>query len=159
MLGSLPTGRLPHRPREPPRPAPAVGTLVSDAAGDVVPASLRGCTSRSGSACIPLLLLKLWAVYPKLWQWPPARNLLHVAERGVALAAGGSARSSSCLTGLQNIFYWYSWPFFFTTVHYWTAWVLAGSVLLHISIKWIEINSGWSSALAGSRPDRQQDVT
>ena len=56
------------------------------------------------------------------------------------------------LTGLQNIFYWYSWPFFFTTVHYWTAWVLAGSVLLHVSIKWIEIRNGWSSRLTESSP-------
>lgn len=99
-----------------------------------------------GLACIPLLLLKLWAVYPKLWQWPPARNLLHVAERGSLLLLVGSA-VFQLLTGLQNIFYWYSWPFFFTTVHYWTAWVLAGSVLLHVSIKWVEIRSGWSTAL------------
>ena len=106
-----------------------------------------------GLACIPLLLLKLWAVYPKLWQWPPARNLLHAAERGSLLLLVGSA-VFELLTGLQNIFYWYSWPFFFTTVHYWTAWVLAGSVLLHISIKWIEIKSGWSSALAASPPER-----
>ncbi len=100
-----------------------------------------------GLACIPLLLLKLWAVYPKLWQWPPARNLLHIAERGSLLLLVGSA-VFQLLTGLQNIFYWYSWPFFFTTVHYWTAWVLAGSVLLHVSIKWVEIRTGWSSALA-----------
>ncbi len=100
-----------------------------------------------GLACVPLLLLKLWAVYPKLWQWPPARNLLHVAERASLLLLVGSA-IFELLTGLQNIFYWYSWPFFFTTVHYWTAWVLAGSVLLHISIKWIEIRAGWSSTLA-----------
>jgi DMSO/TMAO reductase YedYZ molybdopterin-dependent catalytic subunit len=99
-----------------------------------------------GLACIPLLLLKLWAVYPKLWQWPPARNLLHIAERGSLLLLVGSA-IFELLTGLQNIFYWYSWPFFFTTVHYWTAWVLAGSVLLHISVKWVEIRTGWSSAL------------
>jgi DMSO/TMAO reductase YedYZ molybdopterin-dependent catalytic subunit len=99
-----------------------------------------------GLACIPLLLLKLWAVYPKLWQWPPARNLLHIAERGSLLLLVGSA-IFELLTGLQNIFYWYSWPFFFTTVHYWTAWVLAGSVLLHISIKWVEIRTGWGSAL------------
>ena len=104
-----------------------------------------------GLACIPLLLLKLWAVYPKLWQWPPARNLVHVAERGSLLLLVGSA-IFQLLTGLQNIFYWYSWPFFFTTVHYWTAWVLAGSVLLHISIKWVEIRSGWSSPLSETSP-------
>ena len=57
-----------------------------------------------GLACIPLLLLKLWAVYPKLWQWPPARNLLHVAERGSLLLLVGSA-IFELLTGLQNIFY------------------------------------------------------
>ena len=104
-----------------------------------------------GLACIPLLLLKLWSVYPRLWQWPPTRNLLHVAERGSLLLLVGSA-VFQLLTGLQNIFYWYSWPFFFTTVHYWTAWVLAGSVLLHVSVKWVEIRSGWSSALGTSPP-------
>src|SRR5207253_3995757 len=41
-----------------------------------------------------------------------------------------------------------SWSFFFTTVHYWTAWVLAGSVLLHVSVKWIQIRTGWGSSLA-----------
>jgi DMSO/TMAO reductase YedYZ molybdopterin-dependent catalytic subunit len=114
-----------------------------------------------GLACIPLLLLKLWSVYPKLWQWPPAKNLVHAAERGSLLLLVGSA-IFQLLTGLQNIFYWYSWPFFFTTVHYWTAWVLAGSVLLHVSIKWVEIKTGWGAPLtetpAPETPQPEQEA-
>ena len=71
---------------------------------------------------------------------------MHAAERASLLLLVGSA-IFQLLTGLQNIFYWYSWPFFFTTAHYWTAWVLAGSVLLHVSIKWVEIKTGWGSTL------------
>ncbi|MDX6434290.1 MAG: hypothetical protein QOE54_6656 [Streptosporangiaceae bacterium] len=35
----------------------------------------------TGIASIPLLLVKLWTVYPKLWEWPPARSILHALER------------------------------------------------------------------------------
>lgn len=35
-----------------------------------------------GLATIPLLLAKLWSVYPRLWQWPPFRSLSHAVERG-----------------------------------------------------------------------------
>ncbi|MEO8889004.1 MAG: molybdopterin-binding protein, partial [Jatrophihabitantaceae bacterium] len=35
----------------------------------------------TGITSIPLLLVKLWAVYPKLFEWPPARSLVHALER------------------------------------------------------------------------------
>jgi DMSO/TMAO reductase YedYZ molybdopterin-dependent catalytic subunit len=111
----------------------------------------QGLHVASGIACIPLLFLKLWSVYPRLWQWPPARNLVHIAERLSLLLMVG-ATAFQLLTGLMNIFYWYAWPFFFTDTHYWTAWVVAGSVLLHVSIKWSIIRSTRRGAVNSARP-------
>jgi DMSO/TMAO reductase YedYZ molybdopterin-dependent catalytic subunit len=107
----------------------------------------QGLHVATGIATIPLLLVKLWSVYPRLWQWPPARNLLHAFERLSLLVLVGSA-VMELLSGLQNIFYWYPWGFFFTTTHYWTAWILAGSVLVHVAVKWVDIRTGWKAPLA-----------
>src|SRR5207244_11518566 len=41
----------------------------------------QGLHVATGIASIPLLLAKLWTVYPLLWTWPPARNVAHAVER------------------------------------------------------------------------------
>jgi DMSO/TMAO reductase YedYZ molybdopterin-dependent catalytic subunit len=110
----------------------------------------QGVHVASGLACIPLLLVKLWSVYPRLWAWPPVRGVVHAAERLSLLVLVGSA-VLQLFSGLTNIFYWYPWPFFFTTAHYWTAWVLAGSVMLHVAIKWPRIAAGWRTRLEPAR--------
>ena len=89
----------------------------------------------TGLALIPLLSLKLWSVHPKLWVWPPFRDSWHAVERLslTVLVATGLFQVAS---GLLNIFLWYQpMGFFFTVAHYWTAWALAGSVLIHIGVK------------------------
>lgn len=59
-----------------------------------------------GMATIPLLLAKLWTVYPKFWQWPPLRGLAHALQRAVVLLlVGGSL--FQLVTGLFNVDYWY----------------------------------------------------
>ena len=35
----------------------------------------QGLHVATGVACIPLLLVKLWSVYPNLFRWPPLRRL------------------------------------------------------------------------------------
>ncbi|MDT4912093.1 MAG: hypothetical protein QOC66_1221, partial [Pseudonocardiales bacterium] len=35
----------------------------------------------TGTAAIPLLLVKLWSVFPKLFAWPPVKSALHALER------------------------------------------------------------------------------
>lgn len=89
----------------------------------------------TGLALIPLLSLKLWSVHPKLWRWPPFRDPLHAIER-LSLAVLVATALFQVASGLLNIFRWYQpMGFFFTVAHYWTAWALAGSVLIHIGVK------------------------
>jgi len=50
----------------------------------------QGIHVTTGIASVPLLLAKLWTVYPRLLQWPPVRGLVHAVERvlvGVLVAA------------------------------------------------------------------------
>src|SRR5213082_3400529 len=34
----------------------------------------------TGLVSVPLLLAKLWSVFPKLFEWPPARSVVHALE-------------------------------------------------------------------------------
>jgi DMSO/TMAO reductase YedYZ molybdopterin-dependent catalytic subunit len=85
----------------------------------------------SGLATIPLLLGKLWTVYPRLWQWPPVRGLAHAVERAALVPlVGGSI--FLLVTGVTNIDYWYPYQFFFKTAHFWTAWITVGALVVHV---------------------------
>ncbi|RKS73508.1 DMSO/TMAO reductase YedYZ molybdopterin-dependent catalytic subunit [Actinomadura pelletieri DSM 43383] len=88
-----------------------------------------------GLATVPLLLAKLWTVYPKLWQWPPVRSLTHAARRLAIFALVGGALFQT-VTGVLNIGYWYAFPFLFTTAHYWTAYIVFGALLIHAADRW-----------------------
>ena len=97
---------------------------------------------------IPLLLLKLWTVYPLFWAWPPAPTLLRAIER---LTLGVLVASSlfELLTGFLNILGWYPWHFGFVQTHFWVAWVVAGSILLHVAVKLPVIRRGLATPLDG----------
>src|ERR1700712_3517543 len=41
----------------------------------------QGLHVATGVASIPLLLVKLWSVYPNLFRWPPVRSIKHALER------------------------------------------------------------------------------
>jgi DMSO/TMAO reductase YedYZ molybdopterin-dependent catalytic subunit len=85
----------------------------------------------SGLATIPLLLGKLWAVYPRLWQRPPVRGIAHAVERAALVPlVGGSI--FLLVSGVTNIDYWYPYAFFFKTAHFWTAWITVGALVVHI---------------------------
>jgi DMSO/TMAO reductase YedYZ molybdopterin-dependent catalytic subunit len=88
----------------------------------------------SGVAAIPLLLAKLWSVYPKLFAKPLVRNLPHALERGSILVLSGAA-FFELVTGIFNVAQNYPWTFYFPQVHYAVAWIAVGSVILHIAIK------------------------
>ncbi|MFE7379193.1 molybdopterin-dependent oxidoreductase [Streptomyces zhihengii] len=95
----------------------------------------QGLHVAAGIAAIPLLLAKLWAVYPRLFTWPAVRSVRHALERlavGVLVAAG----IFELFSGLLNTFQWYPWPFSFVPVHYAVAWILAGALLLHAAVQW-----------------------
>ena len=109
----------------------------------------QGIHVTTGLASIPLLLAKLWSVYPELLKWPPVKSLLHGLERAsVALFVASSLLQVT--TGLINTYKWYPWPFPFRETHYWLAWVITGSLALHIAVKLPVILANWR------RPDRSR---
>lgn len=94
----------------------------------------QGVHVATGIALIPLVLAKLWVVYPRLFVWPPVRTLGHGVERLliVPLVAGVLFELT---TGLLNIAQWYPWGFFFPATHWAMAWVVLGALLIHVAVK------------------------
>jgi hypothetical protein len=94
----------------------------------------QGIHVATGIASIPLLLAKLWTVFPRLFTWPPAKNVAHAIERLslVPLVAGSIFL---LYTGLANTAHWYAWRFSFTVAHFWTAWIVIGALVAHIGAK------------------------
>lgn len=91
----------------------------------------------SGTVSVPLLLVKLWTVYPKLFARPPraVRELaLHGAER-VSIAVLISAAIFQLATGLSNSAQWYPWAFRFVPTHYAVAWIAIGALAIHVAVK------------------------
>ncbi|MFJ8015744.1 molybdopterin-dependent oxidoreductase [Streptomyces sp. NPDC096339] len=109
----------------------------------------QGLHVAAGLAAIVLLLAKLWAVYPRLFVWPPVRSVRHALER-LSVAVLVATAVFQLFTGLLNIVEWYPWPFSFVPVHFAVAWVVAGSVLLHIAVKAPEIKAHWGRRSAGT---------
>ncbi len=94
----------------------------------------QGLHVAAGLAAVPLLLAKLWTVYPHFWTFPPVRGLVHGLERLSLLPlVGGSL--FMLVTGVQNITRWYAWSFNFTATHYAVAWITMGGLALHIGVK------------------------
>jgi DMSO/TMAO reductase YedYZ molybdopterin-dependent catalytic subunit len=89
----------------------------------------------SGIASVPVLVAKLWVVWPRFVSFPVARRLSGLVERiGLfPLVAGGIFMTFS---GVANIAQWYPWRFSFTASHYWMAWVTMGSIVAHGGAKW-----------------------
>ncbi|MEU8077853.1 molybdopterin-dependent oxidoreductase [Catellatospora citrea] len=95
----------------------------------------QGLHVATGLAIVPLLAAKLWSVYPKLFRWPPFRDAVHAIER-LSLFVLVAAALFQVTTGILNIALWYSpMSFFFTTAHYWTAWIFVGALAVHIGVK------------------------
>jgi hypothetical protein len=98
----------------------------------------QGVHYLTGVACVPLLLVKLYAVYPKLFARPPRADrralLLHGLERGSIGVLVASA-VFQVATGLANASQWYPWAFSFRATHYAVAWVVTGALLVHVAVK------------------------
>ncbi|MFF3013158.1 molybdopterin-dependent oxidoreductase [Streptomyces sp. NPDC057939] len=125
----------------------------------------QGLHVASGIAAIPLLLAKLWTVYPRLFVRPPVRSVLHGLERlSVAVLVGASL--FELFTGLLNTFQWYPWPFDFVATHFAVAWIVMGSLLLHIAVRWPGIRDHFTLRSPGTLalpetdgPDRRRLLT
>lgn len=94
----------------------------------------QGLHVATGLASIPLLLGKLWTVFPKLFAWPPFHGIASALERLSLLPlVGGSV--FMLFSGLANINLWYPWDFNFPKAHYWVAWITIGALIVHIGAK------------------------
>ncbi|TFC90384.1 twin-arginine translocation signal domain-containing protein [Cryobacterium breve] len=112
----------------------------------------------AGIACFPLLLAKLYIVFPDLFQYPPVKSFLHLLERAsIALFVGASLVQITI--GLLNTYQWYPWPFPFREVHYALGWVLIGLLVLHIGIKLPIITRFWNRRGDAERDDDEHDAT
>ncbi len=91
----------------------------------------------SGTAAIPLLLVKLWSVFPRLFIRPPkgSRALLVEGLERVSIAALMGSTFFMLASGTLNIIGWYPWEFSFRRTHEAVAWVAIGSLLVHIAVK------------------------
>lgn len=101
----------------------------------------QGVHVLSGIAALPLLVAKLWSVYPKLFGRPLVKNLPHALERLSILVLSGAA-FFELTTGLLNVAQNYFWGFYFPAAHYAVAWIAAGSILLHVAVKLPVIRRG-----------------
>lgn len=95
-----------------------------------------------GTALLPLVLAKLWVVYPRLFTWPPVRSVAEVAERA-SIAVLVSASLLQLLMGILNTFQWYPWGFSFPRTHWGLSWVIIGALIVHIAVKLPVIAQHW----------------
>ena len=96
----------------------------------------QGVHVATGIAAMPVLLAKLWVVWPRFVSLPPVRGVQHLVERLglLPLVAGALFMEFS---GIANIALWYPWHFAFPAAHFWMAWVTMGALLAHLGAKWV----------------------
>ncbi|MBV9285630.1 MAG: molybdopterin-dependent oxidoreductase [Acidimicrobiia bacterium] len=95
----------------------------------------QGIHVAAGIASMPVLLAKLWVVWPRFVSLPAVKSATHLVERiGLfPLVAGGIFMVFS---GIANVAQWYPWRFGFPAAHYWVAWVTIGALIAHLGAKW-----------------------
>ncbi|MDQ4068666.1 MAG: molybdopterin-dependent oxidoreductase [Actinomycetota bacterium] len=95
----------------------------------------QGLHVAAGIASIPVLIAKLWLVWPRFVTFPLARSASRLVERiGLLPLVGGGIFLA--FSGVANIAQWYPWRFSFTASHYWMAWVTMGAIVAHVGAKW-----------------------
>lgn len=95
----------------------------------------QGLHVASGIASLPVLLAKLWVVWPRLLSLPPFRRISGLVERlGIVVLVGGGI--FMVFSGVANIALWYPWPFSFRPAHFWVAWITMGAIVAHVGAKW-----------------------
>lgn len=110
----------------------------------------------SGTAAVPLLLVKLWTVFPKLFARPPRefREItVHGLER-ISIAALVAAAIFQLATGLANAAQWYPWSFTFRPTHYALSWIAIGTLVVHVAVKLPIIRGALTSDVDSTVQDR-----
>lgn len=95
-----------------------------------------------GSMLLPILLAKLWTVYPRLFQWPPVTGPVTFLER-VSVGVLVATALVEPVIGILNAVQWYPWSFSFRATHYALAWVMIGAMTLHIAVQLPVIREHW----------------
>ena len=117
----------------------------------------QGLHVASGIASLPVLLAKLWVVWPRLLSFPPFRRVGDVVERlGILVLVGGGI--FMVFSGVANIALWYPWPFSFRAAHFWMAWVTIGALVSHVGARWTTSRralGGWGRTGASPRERRR----
>ncbi len=87
-----------------------------------------------GIALVPIVLVKLWATMPRLFEWPPVRSPAQALERlSLALLVGSTLFQFA--TGILNAQLYYPWHFSFLAAHFYGAWVFTAAFGLHAALK------------------------
>jgi molybdopterin-dependent oxidoreductase-like protein protein len=123
------------------------------------PASLyrvtQGLHVLTGIVSVPLLLAKLWTVYPKLFAklpWPPGKKAISTAIERLSILVLVSALALELFIGFLNTLQWYPWPFPFKETHYALAWIIIGALLVHLGVKLPLIIANWRRTPADRTP-------
>ncbi|TDU88946.1 molybdopterin-dependent oxidoreductase-like protein [Kribbella voronezhensis] len=123
------------------------------------PASLyrvtQGLHVLTGTVSVPLLLAKLWTVYPKLFAklpWPPSRKALGTVIERLSILVLVAAMALELFIGFLNTLQWYPWPFPFKETHYALAWIIIGALLVHLAVKLPLITAHWRATPADRTP-------
>src|SRR6476646_543999 len=93
----------------------------------------QGLHVSAGMASVPLLLAKLYAVYPRLFRRPVLGTVGQQLRRA-SVAVLVAAAVLQVFTGVANVAQWYVFGFGFTAVHYAVAWVVVGALLVHVAV-------------------------
>ena len=118
-----------------------------------------------GMVLVPMVLVKLWSVIPKLFTAPP-RNPVRLAERLSLVLLVGSILFL-IVTGLLNTQYDYVFGFSFYDGHYAAAWVFVASFALHVvlklptmvrSLRTRSLRAELRTPLARTRPEEPHDL-
>jgi len=102
----------------------------------------QGVHITAGILCFPLILAKLWVIYPQLFQTPPVRSAVHALERA-SIALFVAASLVEIVIGLLNTYQWYPFPFPFRQTHFALSFVVIGSLVIHIGVKLPVIAQSW----------------
>ena len=87
-----------------------------------------------GLMALPLVLVKLWSVMPKLFQRPVVKSVAGALER-ISLLGLVASVLVEFATGILAVDDYSPWSFDFNTVHYYGAWVFGTLFVLHACIK------------------------
>ncbi|HET6297983.1 MAG TPA: molybdopterin-dependent oxidoreductase [Kribbella sp.] len=115
----------------------------------------QGLHVLTGTVSVPLLLAKLWTVYPKLFAklpWPPSRKALGMVFERLSIAVLVAAMALELFIGFLNTLQWYPWPFPFKETHYALAWIIVGALLVHLAVKLPLITANWRRTPADRTP-------